>query len=205
MNRPGRRNDRSVEQSGVSRKNRSGNLGNRPGFLCEKLCFILYVARSWHAWPWSAWPEDTNARQRKLNRLPTGYRWHERIPGGSELHEAWGLHKFMLQSEIFSHFINVGVCDVACVRCFVHMHESWEGLRLFKELNDDHVKGYRCRKKEDKTNKSIEGKLFGYIFTVLTLKFALDRSLESVKKSGWWGGKWILSWIVFRFLFWQKK
>jgi len=133
MNRPGRRNDRSVEQSGVSRKNRSGNLGNRPGFLCEKLCFILYVARSWHVWPWSAWPEDTNARQRKLNRLPTGYRWHERIPGGSELHEAWGLHKFMLQSEIFSHFIIVRVYAVACVRCFVHMHESWEGLRLFEK------------------------------------------------------------------------
>jgi hypothetical protein len=59
---------------------------------------------------------------------------------------------------------------------------GFETLR--KELNDDHVKGYRCRKKEDKTNKSIEGKLFGYIFTVLTLKFALDSSLESVKKSG---------------------
>ena len=63
---------------------------------------------------------------------------------------------------------------------------GFETLR--KELNDDHVKGYRCRKKEDKTNKSIEGKLFGYIFTVLTLKFALDSTLESVKKissMGW--------------------
>ena len=64
---------------------------------------------------------------------------------------------------------------------------GFETLR--KELNDDHVKGYRCRKKEDKTNKrSIEGKLFGYIFTVLTLKFALDSTLESVQKissMGW--------------------
>jgi len=58
---------------------------------------------------------------------------------------------------------------------------GFETLR--KELNDDHVKGYRCQKKEDKTNKSIEGKLFGYIFTVLTLKFALDSTLESVKKN----------------------
>jgi hypothetical protein len=57
---------------------------------------------------------------------------------------------------------------------------GFETLR--KELNDDHVKGYRCRKKEDKTNKSIEGKLLGYIFTVLTLKFALDSTLESVQK-----------------------
>ena len=41
---------------------------------------------------------------------------------------------------------------------------------------------------EKKTNKSIEGKLLGYIFTVLTLKFALDSTLESVKKislMGW--------------------
>ena len=53
----------------------------------------------------------------------------------------------------------------------------------FNEHATDHVKGYCYRKKEDKTNKrSIEGKLFGYIFTVLTLKFALDSTLESVQK-----------------------
>ena len=53
----------------------------------------------------------------------------------------------------------------------------------FNEHGADHVEGYRYRKKEDKTNKrSIEGKLFAYIFTVLTLKFALDSTLESVQK-----------------------
>ena len=58
---------------------------------------------------------------------------------------------------------------------------GFETLR--KELNDDHVKGYRYRKKENKTNKgSTEGKLIGYIFTILTLKFALDSTLESVQK-----------------------
>ena len=53
----------------------------------------------------------------------------------------------------------------------------------FNEHAADHIKGYRYQKKEDKTNKrSIEGKLFGYVFTVLTLNFALDSTLESVQK-----------------------
>ena len=96
MNQPGLRNDRSVEQSGVSRKNRSANLGNQPGFLCQN-------------------PANKNSTDFQLGTDDTkGYR-------GAPKHEGC---IYMLQSEFFSHFINVGVCDVACVRCFVHMHES---------------------------------------------------------------------------------
>ena len=78
-----------------------------------------------------------------------------------------------------------GACDVACVRCLVHMHESREGLRLFEKKTSSISMQLTTTKdiKENKTNKrSIEEKLFGYIFTVLTLKFALDRTLESVQK-----------------------
>ena len=53
----------------------------------------------------------------------------------------------------------------------------------FNEHAADHVKGYRYRKNENKTNKRcMNRKLFGYIFRVLTLKFALDSTLESVQK-----------------------
>jgi len=78
-----------------------------------------------------------------------------------------------------------------CSRSRTHARitRGFETLRNFKEHAADHIKGYHDQKKEDKTNnRSIEGKLLGYKFTVLTLKFALDSTLESVKKislMGW--------------------
>ena len=147
-----------------------GQFGKPTGFSFVK---TVFNTRSSHVWSWRARPEDTNAQ----NENSTDFQLGTDDTKGYRGSKAWGLHKYMLQSEIFSHFINVGVCDVACVRCFVHMHESWEGLRLFETQSSwawPRQRIYCCQKKEDKTNKSIEGKLFGYIFTVLTLNFALD-------------------------------
>ena len=81
------------------------------------------------------------------------------------------------------------MCLLFAIGTHTWIMRVWDSSKrkLLQWACTDHVKGYR--KKENKTNKrSIEGKLFGYIFTVLTLKFALDSTLESVKKissMGW--------------------
>ena len=106
------------------------------------------------------------------------------------------------------HFVNAVACDVACVRCLVHMRDSWEGLRLFEKKTSSMSMQLTTSKdiEENKTNKrSIEGKLFGYIFTVLTLNFALDSTLESFQNISVmrWELNSLLDW--FRFLLWTKK